>query len=300
MSESLQLRIYGPPTLPTLIYLPGLHGDGTLVGAFRSALAQRVRFVEITYPRTLTWSLLDYARAVEAALLEHGITRGWLFGESFSSQVAWAMAGATLEGNRDEIEGIIPARSARLGPREPLARSRFQIQGLILAGGFVRHPAPWGVWGLRVCNRLLPLVCLRGCLALFGSYARVRFRHAPESLAGIGEFVQNRGEKLDRAALRHRLRLIAENDLQPIARRTTLPVYSLTGLIDGIVPWPWVSHWLKRNCPGYRATKVLWGGKHNFCLSAPAAAAEQVVEWIGPSVGFVHAPMSKAARPSAR
>jgi pimeloyl-ACP methyl ester carboxylesterase len=285
MSERLQLRIHGPAALPTLVYLPGLHGDGTLACAFRSALASRVRFVEVTYPCTLTWSLQDYARAVESALLENGINRGWLFGESFSSQVAWAMAGASLEENGDQIEGSLPAGSARLRPRESSERSGFQIEGIILGGGFIRHPVPWGVWGMRVCNRFLPLLCLRGCLGLFGSYARIRFRHAPESLAGIGEFIKNRGHKLDRAALRHRLRLIAENDVRPIARQTTVPVYSLTGLIDVLVPWPWISHWLKNNCPGYRSTKVLWKGKHNFCLGAPVAAAEQVVAWIAGNSG---------------
>jgi hypothetical protein len=52
-----------------------------------------------------------------------------------------------------------------------------------------------------------------------------------------------------------------------------------------LVPWPWISHWLKNNCPGYRDTKVLWGGKHNFCLGTPAAAAEQVVAWIARNPG---------------
>ena len=35
MDEKLQLRIYGDDSLPTLIYLPGLHGDWTLIGGFR-------------------------------------------------------------------------------------------------------------------------------------------------------------------------------------------------------------------------------------------------------------------------
>ena len=85
------MRVYGPPTQqPTLIYLPGLHGDWTLVSGFRRALAGRVRFVETTYPRTLTWSLEDYAAGIEAGLAERGISRGWLLGESFSSQCDYA------------------------------------------------------------------------------------------------------------------------------------------------------------------------------------------------------------------
>src|SRR6185503_1405687 len=120
--EQLQIRIHGDASPPTLVYLPGLHGDWTLVTSFRLAIADRVRFVEFTYPRTLTWSLADYAAAVEAELLANGIKSGWLLGESFSSIVAWAMIGRNSE-----------------------CDSRFQIEGLILANGFVRHPVVWGV-----------------------------------------------------------------------------------------------------------------------------------------------------------
>src|SRR5437870_3192594 len=90
MSEQLQIRVHGPAALPALIYLPGLHGDWTLIGRFRKALGERVRLVEITYPRTLTWSLEEYAEGVERALAENGIKSGWLLGESFSSAVLWA------------------------------------------------------------------------------------------------------------------------------------------------------------------------------------------------------------------
>ena len=71
MSEELQIRVHGQGLEPTLVYLPGLHGDWTLVSSFRAALTGRVCFVEFTYPRTLTWSLDDYAAAIEEALLAH-------------------------------------------------------------------------------------------------------------------------------------------------------------------------------------------------------------------------------------
>jgi hypothetical protein len=87
MLETLQLRIHGDPTLPALIYFPGLHGDWTLIGGFRKHLSGRVRFVELTYPRTLTWSLADYAANIETVLAQNDITRGWLLGESYGSQI---------------------------------------------------------------------------------------------------------------------------------------------------------------------------------------------------------------------
>ena len=68
VEEKLELRVYGDPSLRTLVYLPGLHGDWTLIGGFRAAVAGRVRFVEMTYPRTLTWSLDDHAAAIEDEL----------------------------------------------------------------------------------------------------------------------------------------------------------------------------------------------------------------------------------------
>jgi len=64
MSDVLQIRVHGEAGLPTLIYLPGLHGDWLLVTRFRLAVAGRVRFVEFTYPHTVTWSLADFAAAV--------------------------------------------------------------------------------------------------------------------------------------------------------------------------------------------------------------------------------------------
>src|SRR5437879_12787585 len=91
MEEELEIRVHGPAVLPTLIYLPGLHGDWTLIGRFRKALRERVRFVEVTYPRTLNWTLEDYAAAVESALATKGITRGWMLGESISSAVVWVI-----------------------------------------------------------------------------------------------------------------------------------------------------------------------------------------------------------------
>src|SRR2546426_12664443 len=89
MTDGLKMRAHGDPSLPTLVYLPGMHGDWTLVSSFRAAIGGRVRFVEFTYARTTTWSLDDYAREIEGMLLAQGIERGWLLGESFGSQPAW-------------------------------------------------------------------------------------------------------------------------------------------------------------------------------------------------------------------
>src|SRR5688572_31270505 len=87
--DELQMRIHGESGRPTLVYLPGLHGDWTLVSSFRVALGDRVRFVEFTYPRTRTWSLEEHAGAVLDKLEAHGVEEGLIVAESFSSVVAW-------------------------------------------------------------------------------------------------------------------------------------------------------------------------------------------------------------------
>lgn len=250
MTEELQLRIYGDAALPTLVYLPGLHGDWTLISGFRQALGGKVRFVEITYPRTLTWSLDEYAVAVETALAKNGITNGWLLGESFSSQVVWTM----------------------------VARGKFPAQGVILAGGFAKYPNP-ALWFMekiadRISSRLLIWIIFG-----YAKVARSRHRHSPQTLASLDEFVARRTE-LDRRAAQHRLHLITVNDPRPIARQTTLPVFGLSGFFDPIVPWPPVRRWLRKNCPALREYKVIMRADHNVLNTASEEAARQVLRWI--------------------
>jgi len=252
----LQIRIHGDSSLPTLIYLPGLHGDWTLVSSFRAAMQGRARFVEFTYPRSTTWSLDDYARAVTAKLEEQGIRRGWLIGESFSSQVAWKIL--------EQVEKTLAG---------------FQPQGLILAGGFVRHPILWGVHGFHALHRLMPAWCFHGLLKCYGRYARFRHRRAPETRESVAEFLARRTEP-DRAAIGARYPLIARHDPRPVARRTVVPVYALSGFFDPIVPWPLVYPWLRRHCPVFCAARVIFNADHNVLGTAPVESAEQILRWV--------------------
>ena len=73
MTDDLKMRAHGDASLPTLVYLPGMHGDWTLVSSFRAAIAGRVRFVEFTYPRTTTWSLDDYAATLRRVFARYEI-----------------------------------------------------------------------------------------------------------------------------------------------------------------------------------------------------------------------------------
>ena len=249
--ERLEVRIHGDAHLPALIYLPGLHGDWTLIGGFRRAVAGRVRFVEFTYPRTLEWSLADYAGAIETELAANAIEKGWLLAESFGSQIAWEM----------------------------LARGKFAARGLILAGGFVKHPMRWGVVLAGRIGGGISLRLLTRLLFGYAKFARYRFRRSPETLAGIQEFIVRRTE-LDRRAVIHRLGLIASYNPRFTAHQTSAPVYALSGFFDPVVPWLWVRRWLRRNCPGLRDYRVIVRGDHNVLGSAADAAATQILNWI--------------------
>jgi pimeloyl-ACP methyl ester carboxylesterase len=251
VSEELQLRLHGDPSAPALVYLPGLHGDWTLVGGFRQAVAAEVRFVEMTYPRTTDWSLDQYAAAVECALRQNGVESGWLLAESFGSQVAWALVG----------------------------RGQFHATGLILAGGFTRYPLRWSV---RLAERVAGGISLSLVTRILFGYAKVarfRYRNSPETLANLQEFIARRTEP-DRQAAVHRLRLIARNDPRPILRRLNVPLYAISGWIDPIVPWFLVRPHLRRHCPALREYKLIGSADHNVLATAPATAARQVLRWI--------------------
>jgi pimeloyl-ACP methyl ester carboxylesterase len=255
VTEELQIRVFGDASLPTLVYLPGLHGDWTLVGSFRAALKGRVRFVEITYPRTLTWTIEDYAAEIEKALLGCGIERGWLLAESFGSQPAWGLV----------------ARSAGGG--------RFKVDGLILAAGFVKYPIPWGPLFLRRMRILRPQALSGVTMKIYAWYHRLFHRLTPEARDDLSEFIARR-TSLDREAMSQRLDLIHGCDPRPIARDCRVPVHYLAGAIDILVPWPHVRRWLRKNCPSYRGGRTIIFADHNVLASAPKTSAKQVLKWM--------------------
>jgi len=257
MADELKIRIHGEASLPTLVYLPGMHGDWTLVSSFRAAIAGKARFIEFTYPRTTTATLDELAREIEEALSANGIREGWLLGESFGSQPAWQI----IKHSQASPDGFRPL-------------------GLILIGGFVRHPVNWAVRLARHVSARVPMWIVKLFCAAYARYAKFRHRRAPETLGCVNEFVINRTNEADRRAIVHRYALIADNDLRPVARQTHLPVFYLAGLVDPLVPWCFVRWWLRKNCPGHRGGKTLWRADHNALGTQPQKSAEQILAWV--------------------
>jgi pimeloyl-ACP methyl ester carboxylesterase len=249
--HELRIRIHGPASSPTIVYLPGLHGDWTLIGSFRKVIGKRVRFIEVGYPDTLTWSLEEHAVALENALRDQGVSRAWLLGESFGSQVAWAL----------------------------ISRHCFPIDGLILAGGFVRHPAPWAANLSAWFGTWIPIALTRTLLRGYARLARWRFRRHPETADCIWKYVDAFTENR-RKALVHRLRLVAQNDFRIAARQMDQPVFALSGFWDPVVAWVPVRAWLKRNCPSLGDYKILRRADHNVLGTGADAAAKLVLRWM--------------------
>lgn len=284
MSDDLQIRVHGDATLPTLIYLPGLHGDWLLVTRFRLAVAGRVRFVEFTYPNTVTWSLADYAAAVEGKLREQGIAQGWVLAESFGSQVAWPLLARSRRGEEADTPHATSTTKPEDSASSPRRLPGFRAEGLILAGGFAKHPWLAAVRATEWLLRRLPLAWLTAIVSGYAVVARWRFKQNPEVLAALREFKARWGEPLRHAAA-HRVCLIAANDPCPLARAATLPVFHLTGVLDPVVPWPPVQRWLRRECPGWRANHVVWTADHNVLGTGTARAAARILAWMEAKAG---------------
>src|SRR3954462_6381475 len=183
MWDDVQIRVSGPETAPVLIYLPGLHGDWTLIGSFKAALGESVRFVEITYPRTTSWTLTEYAARILEGVRKLGIQNGWLLAESFGAQIGWEIlkqvAAVKKKGSGDRTQGSVDPGS-------------FVPLGLITAGGFVRYPALPIVRFVRKMNAHVPMKALKWVCLGYSFYARLRHRRAPETLHGVSTFVTNR------------------------------------------------------------------------------------------------------------
>jgi hypothetical protein len=253
--DSVLLQLYGNVDAPKLVYLPGIQGDATLASALRQSLVSRVQWIEITYPRTVEWSLEDYGTHTAAALASNSVNSGWLLAESFGSQVAWSVLERTLHDG-------------------------FQPFGIILCGGFIMHP-----W--RRAVRLTSSLCrstfpagLGIVLRLWRYWALLRAFGDPVRKQSIEAFIARRTPE-DLAAMIHRLELIIGSDFRRIASQSRIPVYLLTGLWDPIVPWWPVRRWLRDECPGYRHGRVLWDSDHTVLFSKPYKSAEIIADWMG-------------------
>ena len=260
--EPLLIRVHGDPSGPTMIHLPGIHGDWSMVGDFRREAVKHLCFVEFTYPRTTTWSMDQYGQAIYDSLLQHNIKHGWIMAESFGSQLAWKVL---------EIQ--------RKSPQD------FTPEGSILAGGFVQHMTLCGFkfLGFKIKFSIKTQFTI---LRYTGRRILKRCLRDPLVKEDLMEFKKRRSQ-LDRDAVKHRLKIIAANDPRPVAAETHIPVYCMGGLIDLAVIFPHTRYWLWRHCPGYKGGYLMLDpdlrviGSDHHVLGRAKKAFAIMSRWMG-------------------
>jgi len=252
--DNVKITINDIGLTPILIYLPGIHGDASLGKEFRKFIAGKICFVEIEYPPNENWELDDYANSIISALNLIGIKECWLLAESFGSQVSFAIASKNCD---------------------------IKFNGIILAGGFVRHPFIIGVRIVKWITKLMPMCLVKLWLKVYVAVCKIFFKRERKDKKIIKDFARNRIDDADRRAIVKRYELIIKNDLRPIAKETKIPIYFLAGRWDVIVPWRPVLNWLKKNCPAFKDYKILNGADHPVIANAPETSAKQILDWLG-------------------
>lgn len=248
------IKINSPECSPILVYLPGIHGDSSLARKIRPYFENKICFVEIEYSKRTDLSLKDYGKNIERLITDAGIKECWLLAESFGSQVAW----------------------------EIVSRKRsFAVKGIILAGGFVRHPFIPGVKVVRAISKTLSIRSIELWLRFYIAFCKLFFRQNNKQHQPVpDQFVKNRLDEADRDAIVARYGMIIQSDYRSVAGSVSVPVFFMSGRWDFIVPWVPVLRWLKKNCPGFREYKIIQGADHPVLSAAPEQSAAQILKWI--------------------
>ena len=143
----------------------------------------------------------------------------------------------------------------------------------------MKYPVPTSIRLAKAISRIIPWMAWRGVGWAYAQYAVFRYRHAQESLAALGEFL-NRRTKTDITAAIHRLDVILESDPRDVAAKVGCPVHYLAGFWDPIVPC-WLSRgWLKRHVPTYAGGETIFSSDHAVLASAPDASAQWTRRWM--------------------
>ncbi|MCL5271004.1 MAG: alpha/beta hydrolase [bacterium] len=239
---------------PTVVYLPGVHGDWTPLGWLRPHLARATRLVETAYPRQAEWTLVDHAASLARLIGRLDGRPVHVLAESFGSLVGWQFA---LD---------YPGCAA----------------SLILAGGFTRPPHPFQVGAARAGLRLVPRRVFEKGMDLY--LARVA-HYAGAPVPGLDgatpPFAAVRGRR-GRRALMNRLRLIQHADFRGRLNEIGMPVAYLGGAADRIVPVREEVAVLERVlAPVCRfRSRIIPGAPHPILPACAREAARFVMEWI--------------------
>lgn len=251
--EDFVFRVVGRSDHPWTIYVPGVHGCWTPQAHAQPILTERLRLVEITYPRQPRWTVEDYARALERLMDRLKIESAHIVAESFGSLVGW-----------------------RFGLERPE-----RVKSLVVVGGFCQTPGPQMVHLARLGLSLLPTELFeRGVNA----YVRLR-RHQgklthPEYEVDL-PYMAVRTRRGRRATIR-RFELIGQADFRDELHAIRFPVRYIGGEADIIVPVRREIQTLRELLPADAdfKSRLISGAPHMIVSSHPEETAGQILEWI--------------------
>ncbi len=250
-AEGLVHQRAGDPDAPPVLYLPGVHGDWTPQIGARPLLSRDYHFVETAYPRIDTWSIDDYARALNALLDELGIESAHIVGESFGSLVGWQFG----------IEN--PER----------------IRSFTLVGGFARPPRFRIASAAAVALKKLPNGLLESGIDYYVA-GKSAFGQSRETF-DVGAYPATRTER-GRRATANRMNIIQGSDFSTQLKEVSFPVRYLGGANDIVVPIRREIATLSAHLPTHCdfQSELLRGAPHAMIASHPEETSERISQWV--------------------
>lgn len=251
-TRELAWRVSGPPEAPVLIYVPGIHGDWTPMWRIRELLNQKLRLVEIAYPRAPEWSLDDYTARLFDLFESQNIASAHLLAESFGSLVGWDFA----------------------------LKHPGRVRSLILAGGFCSTPGRLRVAMAWLFQKLVPSALLDrmiDCYLVFLIRKRL-----PKDAFSPEDFFPSSRTRRGHQAIARRLEIIKRTDVRKLLGGLRLPILYLGGSLDLVVPVRREIRCLSRNLHENCAFRpvLLKGAPHAIVPARFREVTGLITDWI--------------------
>lgn len=250
-STGLVYQTGGKQNAPPIVYLPGVHGDWTPQAAARTLLTRDFHLVETAYPRIETWSIDDYARALNGLLDKLGIESAHIVGESFGSLVGW-----------------------QFGIADP-----DRIRSFTLIGGFSQPPRFRIAAAASAALNTLPTRLLESSIDLYVA-GKSAIGESRESF-DIGAYPATRTER-GRRATANRMSIIQTSDYSPKLKEIKFPVRYLGGANDIVVPVRREIATLSAHLPAHCdfQSELVRRAPHALIASHPQKACESILRWV--------------------
>lgn len=250
-ASGLVHQISGARDCPTIVYLPGVHGDWTPHERARPMLSREAHFIETAYPRLPHWALDDFSDALEDLLKRLGIESAHLVGESFGSLVAWQFG---------------------------LTRPE-RVRSLVLVGGFAQAPRFGVAAAAGRTLQLLPTFLLEAGIDMY--VALKNTRGELRCASGQGAYPVTRTDR-GRRATANRMAIIQRSDFRGKLTEIRFPVRYLGGARDVVVPVRREIATLRRELSaecGFQS-RIVSGAPHPMIASHPDSTVQQILRWV--------------------